>query len=32
MGDESKFVTITKKKDGFVTFGDSAKRRIIDFR
>ena len=28
-GDESKFAFLTKKKKGYVTFGDNAKVRII---
>ena len=28
-GDESKFAFLTKKKGGYVSFGDNAKRRII---
>ena len=28
-GDESKFAFLTKRKGGYVTFGDNAKRRII---
>ena len=28
-GDESKFAFLTKKKGGYVTFGDNAKKRII---
>ena len=28
-GDESKFAFLTKRKEGYVTFGDNAKRRII---
>ncbi|RVW20640.1 hypothetical protein CK203_109084 [Vitis vinifera] len=28
-GDESKFVFLTKRKRGYVTFGDNAKERII---
>ena len=29
IGDESKFAFLTKKKGGYVTFGDNAKWRII---
>ena len=29
IGDESKFAFLTKRKGGYVTFGDNAKGRII---
>ena len=29
IGDESKFVFLTKKKSGYMTFGDNTKERII---